>query len=218
VGLAITGSEFPDCAVHCLLLLPGVHSRKVLFRPSICSLILSLLTQVSCIAVEPGYYPPNFNRKFFDGKSIAAAPESESERELHDLMGRRDGVTLQVEAADKIKVFSLTEPIPESFQKAWHTPEDLAMCLKDFSAKTLLRVWIGHSAMWQPAEKSAALTRELAPFIDRLGFERVLVLGLKPHDDGHTYMQPSNGLVRYGIFVFSDTHAAADEGVGTARH
>lgn len=185
----------------------------MLFKVSICSLMLWLLMPVvACRAIEPGYYPPKSDGRFFD----VNAP-TDSDREIRDAVFNPASILLFIDDADKIRVSSLTVPNPISFSATWHTRDEVAGCLKDVKDKSFLRVWISTSNMWGPPEKSEALVRELQPFIDKLGYERVLIFAFKPHNDGHTFMHPSNGCVKCGVLVFQDKRVHTSPAVGIRR-
>lgn len=100
---------------------------------------------------------------------------------------------------------------PDSQTQAFHTREEVSQILKGVPSKKLLRALIASRIMWEPAEKAGSLVRDIGPMLETAGFDRVVILGLKPHDDGQTLMHPSNGCVRAGVMIFSDWSKAHEK-------
>jgi hypothetical protein len=175
----------------------------VLIRSVIFGMLLLLVPTV-CSALEPGFYPLKSTNRVVAGKPRATIPESDSEREFHELM-ETPGVDLWFEAIDKIRIRSSDPevPIPNPYSSLC-TREEAAKCLKDVAHRNLLRVQIDTKIMWGPVENSEKLVRELKPFLNKLGYDRVLIFALKPHDDGQTFMHPLNGMVKLGLYVFKE--------------
>lgn len=171
--------------------------------------VISFLSVSSAFgSVEPGYYPPRVQRysgSMVEELSPDPALESNCVCELDKLM-HANCTSLWIEATDRIKIIS-PRPSGNRVLKEY-SREEVAAHLKRVADRTLLRVWISTARMWESPEKRAALVRELEPSLATLGYDRVLIFGLKPHNDGHTLMHPNNGCVKVGIFVFKDTTGA----------
>lgn len=170
----------------------------LLFVPNVCS------------ALEPGYYPLKSNR-VVAGKPFAMIPESDSEREFNELM-KTQGVDLWIEGIDKIRIHSTyPQVLTSNPYSSLYTREEAAKCLKDMADRNLLRVQISTKIMWGPTKNSEDLVKELEPFLNALGYDRVLIFAHKPHDDGQTFMHPANGMVKFGLLVFKDESSSGLE-------
>jgi hypothetical protein len=146
-----------------------------------------------CSAIEPGYYPSRAGE--------IQSTLSESESELLSLV-KSKSVGLWIEAADRIRIWSKDPDVPIHATMVFHTRAEISKCLENASHKHFLFAQISTVDMWSNREKSANLAIEVEPFLDKLGYGRILIFGCKPHDDAH----PENGTEKADFFVFKDKH------------